>query len=63
MGSKVIKGFKYNPGCLKLEFQNSTEYEYYFVPKWVTGAIETSVSAGKFFNKNIKNNYPSKRIR
>lgn len=47
---------------LRVVFVNERTYDYFDVPKEVFEDFLSSESKGKFFNKNIQNNYEFERI-
>lgn len=48
---------------LRVTFHNSGVYDYARVPEGVYKALVTAPSAGAFLNRNIRNKYPTTRVR
>lgn len=46
---------------LAVQFSTGTVWIYYNVPENVYKALITATSVGSYFNKNIRDNYPSER--
>lgn len=59
MPSSVIDHFNYDPGSaiLRVTFVSGLVYEYKDVPKGIYDKMKTSISKGKFLNKNIKGKF------
>lgn len=62
--SSMIKTVWYNPELkrMRVQFNNDKIYEYKKIPKKYWKRLKISKSAGKFFNKYIKENYKGQLI-
>lgn len=56
-------GYDSTQGILEIEFKsNGQVWQYYDVPEYVWYDMESNDSKGKFFHKNIKNQYSESRV-
>lgn len=71
VNSSFIKNVKFNNGTLTIVFEYQDKYQlrtyhsiykFYGVPKVVADGFRYADSVGKYFHKNIKDAYQSKRI-
>ena len=63
IGSKNIRKVTWNDGTLKIMFVSGRTYEFSDVPETVIHNMEKAVSAGEFFNQNIKGKYEYKEVK
>lgn len=63
IASSCIRGIAYRAECqlLQIEFADSGIYSYSGVPDAVYTALLNADSAGRFFNKMIRNCFPSSK--
>jgi hypothetical protein len=62
--SSFIKSVSWdeNSETLFVEFNSKTTWVYYNIPQDVYEEMMNSISVGSYFNKNIRDKYPSQRI-
>ena len=62
--SSFIKTVSWDPNSesLLIEFNSKTTWVYHNVPQDIYDAMMASTSVGMYFNKIIRENYPSQRI-
>ncbi len=62
--STMANAVGYDPDreVLQIEFKNGSVYQYEHVEEETWEEMISSNSTGKFFNREIKGNYPSKRL-
>lgn len=62
--SSFIKNiaWDYDSESLFVKFNSGTTWVYYGVPNSVYDSLLAASSIGSFFNKNIRDHYPSQRI-
>lgn len=62
--SSNLKSVGYEPetGTLEVEFKKGRLYQYRNVPQEKYAALLNADSKGRYFNKNIKDQYPTVRI-
>ena len=64
LDSECCASVTYNPilQYLFIEFTDGSGYEYANVPPWIALDLVQSSSAGRYFNYQIRNNYPFEQI-
>ena len=60
--SRAIKDIDWHEEVLSVWHNNTGQYDYYDVPEPVYDLFEKSSSKGKFFNANIRGQYPYLRV-
>ena len=58
----VSAGYDSIVNSLKVNFMNGTSYIFLEVPKKIFLKLIEAVSAGKYFNKNVKGKYNYKKV-
>jgi hypothetical protein len=60
--SSNIAAVEYEAGVIFVTFKNRSRYSYEGVPEKLYEELVKAESVGKFFNTNIKNVYPFKKV-
>ena len=62
--SSMIKSIGYDPNSstLELEFNSGVVWQYFDFPESLWYEFESSESKGKFFHREIKNQYSESRV-
>jgi hypothetical protein len=47
---------------LRLAFHSGDVYDFFRVPHWVHQELLTAPSKGRYFNQNIRNDFPHQRL-
>lgn len=55
-------GYDPNTSTLELEFNNGAVWQYYDFPESLWYEFDTADSKGKFFHREIKNQYSESRV-
>jgi len=55
-------GYDANSSTLELEFKNGGVWQYFDLPESLWYEFEAAESQGKFFLREIKNQYPESRV-
>jgi lysyl-tRNA synthetase class 2 len=65
ISSAVIRWFGYDPltKTLDVEFVSGSRYRYSDVPEAVGAGLEAARSKGRYFDANIRDRYPTERLR
>lgn len=59
----VSMGYDFQQSVLEVEFKtNGQIWQYFDVPEYLWYEMESALSAGKFFNSNIRGAYTENRI-
>lgn len=63
--SSNVKAVGYDPAgkLLHVEFVNGGLYEYAGVPERIHQALRAASSVGGFFHDNVRDKYPTKKLR
>lgn len=62
VNSTLIYSVGYVDGILEVEFMDGGLYEYWDVPAGIFHELTVAKSAGVYFIRNIKNQYPYRKI-
>ena len=64
VASSNIYGVDYNPETedLVVHFKNGSAYKFAHVPADIADDLVSASSVGKYFNANIRNEYPFERM-
>ena len=62
--SSMIRSFRYesNSSTLEIEFNSGEVWQYFDFPESLWYEFESSESKGKFFHREIKNQYSESRV-
>jgi len=62
--SSFIKNVSWDPNSeiLLVQFSSGSTWAYHEVPEDIYNKMVRSVSVGEYFNKNVRNQYPSETI-
>lgn len=62
--SSMLRSIGYDPdsSTLELEFNNGAVWQYFDFPESLWYEFESAESKGKFFFREIKNQYPESRV-
>ena len=65
ISSSVIRSYAFDAatGRLEIEFLSGSQYRYSGVPKATLEALEAAPSKGRFFDANIRERFPTERVR
>ncbi|CAM3720491.1 KTSC domain-containing protein [Rahnella victoriana] len=55
-------GYDPNTDTLEIEFLNGGIYEYYNVSQDIHIELMNAPSIGSYFNRNIRNNFPTQKL-
>ena len=56
-------GYEANTETLEVEFASGSVYQYFDVPESEYEGLMNAASKGKYFNRNIKDNYRCRQVR
>lgn len=56
-------GYEANTETLEVEFTSGSVYQYFDVPESEYEGLMNAASKGKYFNRNIKDNYRYRQVR
>ena len=60
--SSLMKSIGYRAGNLEVVFNNNSIYRYYFIGKRYYRGLLRAKSAGKYFSKRIRDQFPFRRL-
>ncbi len=62
--SSMITSIGYDPNCsiLEVEFKSGAVWQYFDYPEFLWYEFRNSESKGKFFHREIKNQYSENRV-
>src|SRR5262249_37444921 len=62
--SSVIKRYRHDPkaDALVIQFPDGSVYEYAGVPEAVRLELDAATSQGRYFNANIRDKYPARKL-
>lgn len=63
IGSRNIRKVVWSDNKLTITFVSGRVYEFYSVPESVFDQMEGSLSAGEYFDRNIKGKYEYKEVK
>lgn len=55
-------GYEPETSTLEIEFNSGAVWQYYDIPEYVFYEMKDSGSVGKFFNANIRGQYPESQV-
>lgn len=61
--SSMIKSAGWEGGTLEVEFSNGSVHRYENVPEGVADAFMNAPSSGKYFHQNIRDVYPTRKVK
>lgn len=62
LNSSNLVGCRYDDGELVIDFQGGDQYAYSGVPPSVYDSLVSASSPGSFFHRQIKGQYPTKKL-
>ena len=62
--SSAFSSLSYDPNSRRLtvRFRDQPSYQYHGVPEHIFTSLSSAPSQGKYFNLEIRNHYPAKRM-
>ena len=60
--STMIRSFGFENSILEVEFNSGAIWQYFDVPESLYYEMKSASSCGKFFNANIKGQYPESQV-
>jgi lysyl-tRNA synthetase class 2 len=61
--SSLLVSMQYSPqATLDLEFHGGAVHRYFTVPRTIADGLRTAASKGAYFNRYIKDRFPSQRL-